>query len=384
MWCYFIYFFSSRKIWGWPKQSEVLIYDACNSNILLEYLRPWHPEVLHVRGEQIYMGVFFSSLFRGGIRSDAYTDCFIEKVCPRLIITFIDNSSGFHSISVRHQGVKTLFIQNGMRGEEIFERLAGRKSDEGSLKVDYMMTFGSCVGAEYAKYIQGCVVPMGSILNNSAPEVSARQQGTIVFVSQWIKTGLYAKDAFYTQEESIEQVDFPVVQCLVNYARGENKRLMIIPRSSKYDNLRVEEEAYFQKLAGCELEFLEPGEPYSSYQALDMADVVVTIDSTLGYESLARGRKTAIFSTRSALLRVPGWAYGWPGDFPDEGPFWTNNPDPDSYVRILDYLFEVDDVQWRKDVESTNFSLIMRYNPGNTILRSTLEKVLGSHPASRD
>ena len=72
--------------------------------------------------------------------------------------------------------------------------------------------------------------------------------------------------------------------------------------------------------------------------------------------------------------------YGWPADYPDEGLFWTNKPDPDIFVRILDYLFEVSDEQWRKDVEETNFSSIMEYDPKNTILQSILERELGILP----
>ena len=68
--------------------------------------------------------------------------------------------------------------------------------------------------------------------------------------------------------------------------------------------------------------------------------------------------------------------YGWPADFPDEGFFWTNNPDPDSFVRILDYLFEVDDLRWRKDLEDTNFSSLMVYDPENSAFQTILEKEL--------
>ena len=121
---------------------------------------------------------------------------------------------------------------------------------------------------------------------------------------------------------------------------------------------------------------------YTSYQAVDSAEVVVSIDSTLGYESIARGRKTAIFPIRGTLLEISGRDYGWPGDFPDEGPFWTNKPDPDIFIRILDYLFKVSDEQWKKDVDSTNFSSQMEYDSGNTIFKSILEKELGPPPSS--
>jgi surface carbohydrate biosynthesis protein len=157
IWRYFTFLTFSRKLWSLPKQSDVLIYDACNMGILLEHLKPWYPEVLHVRGEQINIRVFFSSLFRSGSKWGTYIDCYIEKVRPRLVVTFIDNSLEFYSISARHPGIKTLFIQNGVREIGIFKELARRVSSGESFTVDNMMPFGDCVGAEYAKYIQGCV-----------------------------------------------------------------------------------------------------------------------------------------------------------------------------------------------------------------------------------
>ena len=379
LWTYLRYFFRAKKIWSRPSQSKVLIFDSCNQHVLMEFLGPWHPEVLHVRGEQINMEVLFASLFRGGSKTDAYIDCFIEKVQPLLVITFIDNHSGFHSISARHQSVTTLFIQNGKRSGDIFKKLASRKSDGASLQVDYMMTFGSCEGGEYAKYIQGCVVSMGSLLNNSSTEVCEQEPETIAFVSQWLQYGHSLNETFYSNEE-LDQTDRPIIQCLVRYAEAKNKRLLIIPRNLKDSELRVMEEAYFRDLIGGEPEFFEP----PGYRAVDTADVVVSVQSTLGYESIARGNKTAIFSARGPFFGAEGMNFGWPGDFQDEGLFWTNKLDPDSFVRILDYLFEVDDLQWQKDVESINFSSLIIYDQGNTILKSTLEKILGFPPISRN
>ena len=86
LWRYLCQFFQARKVWTWPQQSKILIYDAANSEILLEYLKPWNPEILHVREEKIYMRVLLKSFFKKGRRSDAYIDCFIKKVHPRFVL----------------------------------------------------------------------------------------------------------------------------------------------------------------------------------------------------------------------------------------------------------------------------------------------------------
>lgn len=386
IWRYFCYLTFARKTWCWPKQSDVLIYDAMRQEILLEYLKPWQPEVMHLRGEQINVRVLLKSLFRGGAKGLVYIDCYIEKVRPRLVVTFVDNDQQFYKLSGRYPGVKTLFIQNGMRGNDgPLETLDAL--DIEALKfnfVDHMLVFGECIGAKYKKLLRGEVVPMGAIVNNLARKEKLPRLGVMAYVSHWrLAQGVDIPGTCNSHEDFVEKPDRVVTQFLAHYARAKNKRLMIIPTYSKGSDLRSREEAYFGELMESEPEFVDLGGPYPSYHAVDAADIVVSIDSTLGYESIARGNKTAIFSIIDTfLLGASSRNYGWPGDFPDEGLFWTNRPDPNSFDRILDYLFEVDDAQWREDVRASNFSSIMAYDPGNTILKSTLENILGAPPTS--
>lgn len=375
-------FFRAQKCWRWPRHSEVLIFDACEQEVVLEYLRPWKPEVLHVRGEQVNIRVFFASLFKRGRTSEAYVDCFIKRVRPRLIVTFIDNNLGFYLLARRHQNIKTLFIQNGFRGYygDVFESLDHKKPSGGDHCVNYMMTFGSRIGAEYARYIQGVVVPIGSIKNNRVPNRHTRDTGTIGFVSQYrnIK-GFALGGRFYTFQAFFEQADRLVLSFLVKYAKTNGKELFIVPCTGHYEDsdLKKREQAYYNQLLGQDCIFSEWSWRGSSYDSVDMAEVVVSIDSTLGYESAARGNKTAIFSIRTQLLGVPGLSYGWPGAYPDDGPFWTNCPDPVAFGRILDHLFAINDEQRRAELAEHGFASIMAYDPGNTMLQSVLSKELG-------
>ena len=376
--------FQAKKIWTWPQQSEVLIYDAANQGILLEYLKPWSPEILHTRREQINMRVLLKSLFKKGRRVDAYIDCYIEKVNPRLVLTLIDNNATFYTISQRHPNLKTLFLQNGLRGYylDVFEFLDNLNSNIlNTFFVDYMFVFGSTIGERYSRYIKGNILPIGSMKNNFMLKENSPQRGVIAFISHWkLDTGWHIKGNFFSFNDLWTHPDNLIIQCLMRYAKEKNKRVVIIPRQLKNSQLLIQEKNYYRKLMGSEPEFLLPSTPYPSYSAVDVAEVVVTLDSTLGYESISRGTKTAIFQFRGTLTGISGWDYGWPADFPDDGLFWTNKPDQDIFVRILDYLFEVSDEQWKKDVESTNYSSLVEYDPGNTIFQSILKKELGSPP----
>ena len=387
IWGYLCFVLQAKKIWVWPREREVVIYDAASSKILLEYLKPWNPETLYVRSEQINMRVLLKSFFKKGRMVDAYIDSFIEKVNPRLVLTTIDNSIIFYRISPRHPDIKTLFLQNGIRGFylDVFEYLDNLDSNTlNTFFVDHMLVFGSVIGKHYSRYVKGNIHPIGSIKNNFVQKEKSPQPGVIALISHWspyprqysgvkIKNNCISNDALFRYPDQVE------IQLLAQYAKEKNKRIVVLPRlKGKFE----QEKEYFTKLMGCEPEFIFLPGLFPNYKAVDSAEIIVSLDSTLGYESISRGNKTAIFSFRGTLNDIIGRDYGWPADYPDEGPFWTNKPDPDIFIRILDYLFGVSDDQWKKDVEATNFSSIMEYDPGNTIFQSILEKELGLPPTS--
>jgi surface carbohydrate biosynthesis protein len=374
---YFNYFWHAKKCWSWPRKSQVLIFDSCGESLLMEYLKPWKPEVFHVRGEQINIPVLLLSLLKPGKKSAIYTDCFIAKVKPRLIVTFIDNNFNFYTLAKRHPQVKTLFIQNGIRS--FFYDLEDFALMNGSeLKVSYMLTFGSEIGEAYRKYIAGTVLPIGSLKNNLIPISQSVKKDVIAFISQWHEYDFSFRGVSYSPKSFYEQIDRPIIQFLKNYAKVHNKHLMIIPLNSAITNprLRSLEELYFKELLEDEPKFLESQGPYPSYQAADKAEILVTIESTLGYEAIARGKKTAMFSTRSTVLGLEGNNFGYPGKYADEGLFWTNNSDPAAFNRIIDYLFNVSHEEWSKDLSKSRFSSLMQRDPNNSIFKSILEKEL--------
>ncbi len=207
------------------------------------------------------------------------------------------------------------------------------------------------------------------------------QAGTIAIISEWrLDEGQFLAGTFFSFEDFYMRPDKLVIQCIMDYAKEKNKQLVIIPTMPNSNDLIIQEKAYFRELMGREPKFLRPPGPYPGYLAVDSVEILVALESTLVYESIARGKKAAIFPIRGAMIGVADRNFGWPADYPDEGPFWTNKPDSDIFIRILDYLFEVSDEQWKKDVEATNFSSIMEYDPRNTIFQSILEKELGPPP----
>jgi surface carbohydrate biosynthesis protein len=181
-----------------------------------------------------------------------------------------------------------------------------------------------------------------------------------------------------------ERPDKLVLEFLVKYSATHGKELIIVPCCGyRTDGTLQKEHDYYNKLLGQTCRFWPWRWHGSGYDATDATEVVVSIDSTLGYEAAARGNKTALFSVRSQLLSKDDRAYGWPDRLPDDGPYWTNRPDPAAFERILDHLFAIDDEQWNTELSANRFSDIMMYDPGDTTLQSVLNDTLGAPPPLR-
>jgi surface carbohydrate biosynthesis protein len=375
------YYFSAKKVWHFPERSEILIFDAAGKNILMPFLEKWSPEILHVRNEVISIPILILSFFRSGKRLVSYCDCYIERVKPKLIITHIDNNPNFYTLSLKHKGITTIFLQNGLRSYhlDIFEMLDSGKFQKHDFHVDYMATFGSSVGQRYKKYISGECIPIGSVKNNAIKKRTEKSNGTIVFISQ------YRGDAYLvingrkiTHKSYFEDADKIVLTFLIAYAKKNQKQLSIATYNMQNDggNELQNEIAYYNNLGGIEFKYIIRENAYSSYHALDAAEVTVSVDSSLAYESAARGNKTAFFSIRGDLLQLEGYNFGWPAAVGPDGSFWTSFPDENRFGRILDYLFSLDDSMWKSEITKNNFQTIISYDAGNKTIGALINQVM--------
>ncbi len=378
-WAFFWKFIKSKKKWVKPCEADILLYDSVGQQYINKYLNNWTTQVLHTRNEVINVYVLLSCIWKKGSLKQLYIDCYIEHVKPSLVITFIDNNINFLSVSSRHPSIKTLFIQNGWRGyyADIFESLDLLNNDDrNNFHVDYMMTFGSIMGDKFSCYISGSVLPIGSIKNNYFSVKKHDPNNILAFISQWHDKGFYMSEKFYSHDEFFRYPDEFILGVMEDYALKNNKRLVIIPRFTDENEMRLQEEEYYNSILKNKVHFLCPEGDYSSYQAIDKAEVVVSIDSTLGYEAIARGAKTAIFSIRGEMLHLPGFSYGWPGKFDNVGTFWTNKPNPDILKRILDNLFEINLSQWKDELKKIQYSRLMLHDPYNKLFENSITHII--------
>ena len=373
-------FIAPPKNWKSPKKSEVLVYDASGAEDLAPYLTKYTVTIMHLRGENINLPCLVSAMLRLEFWRkkpvNVYAEAFIQAVSPKVVITFIDNNLKYYGISKRFPNIKTIFIQNGTRGKsgDVFDNLM--KSD--SNNVDYMLVHGIAIGRHYLNYLSGESISIGSLKNNAVAKLDSALDDSVLFISQWhLKP---ENVAFYTEAngtpiywDDFFAAEMVALKFLDKWCTKNNKHLQICGREKVNDG--PEKGFYAEQLNSCSWEYIPRIDNYSSYHLIDAAEIVVCMDSTLGYESICRGKKTAAFTCRGSSIASDAANFGWPASLPNNGPFWTNDQDETQFQRITDYLNTVSDEDWEK-CRQHYASELMEFDPGNTRFVAILNQLL--------
>ena len=382
---FYTIFILAPKDWRFPKKAEILIFDTTNIKALMQYLKNYNFVVMALRGEIINVSCLLYSFlefsFWKGDPLDAYISAYIKKVRPRVIITLIDNYKKFYSISKRFSNLKTIFIQNGLRGRsgDIFDSLI--RSD--NYHVDYMLVANKAIGKHYLKYLTGKAIPIGSLNNNAVYKSTSVKSDDVLFISQLHKKpknndSLYIEqDGTLISWEVFFAIEIKVIKLLVDWCIKNNKKLKICGREKEKNDHEQNFYNNYLNQTKCDWEYIPRKNYYSSYNLIDKSQIIVSIDSTLGYESLARGKRTAFFSCRGDDLGDTSYRFGWPLKLSDSGLIWTNRQDELEFQlpKIMNYLNTVNENDWKETCQ-TYKSMIMEFDQGNTRFVKLLNQLL--------
>jgi len=350
------------------------------SDLLSRYMKENSYSILEIRGESINIPSLLLALlkpkFWSGRAMSVYIDQYISFVRPEILITYIDNDIRFYTLSKKFPSVKTIFIQNGRRSElgDIFDLI----SPNSDYHVDYMFVFGEAIADKYSEYLTGLTIPIGSFKNNLIAKKADLVVNSVIFISSWGNKS--QNSAFMTREsgKSIEWTEYfavekRVLDFLDRWCSSNNKILKICGRS--IDLASDERDYYSAHLTKSEWEFLPRIDSEGIYHHIDSAELVTFIDSTSGLESLGRGKRTVAFSCRANVLDAPSESFGWPGELPPHGPFWTSELDDIEFDRIMDFATSSREEFW---VDESNLykRLLMQFDPNNSRFQSVLNSIL--------
>ena len=100
------------------------------------------------------------------------------------------------------------------------------------------------------------------------------------------------------------------------------------------------------------------------------------IDTTVLYESLARGTKTIFCDIRPSNKFLDKTRYfGWPKKFKKHGPFWTSNNDYYSIKKVMKNILNTNENSWKK-IKKKYADDLMSYDQGNETFKKILKESL--------
>jgi len=373
-----------------PGPRQTLIYDRSGSDLLLNILDPSRTGVLDIRGESLNVHALIRMVRRRKISLFHYTTAYISFVKPRIIVTTTDTDINFYRLKSTFPEILTVAIQNGIRSDLGPQCDSGffislkKLSESTHLSADFICTLGGAIATNYRACVDAKFLTTGALKNNSLEMKDGHSENELLFVSQYppkwpdnSATCLYYK-SYPLSYSLVYSAELLVIQFLATYCRQNQIQLTICGKRNS-DSVN-ERNFYSNALGDMPFEFIPSNTPSDSYKQIARSKIVVTIDSTLGYESLARAKRTAMFSIRGKLtsesIGVPldDLNFGWPLELPDTGPFWTNTASEAEFSRILNYLMTVSDADWSNEIGKYTEDLMV-FDPGNTVLRDLLQRL---------
>lgn len=378
-----------------PPKAPILVFDGFATQGLLPILSSGSYRIFANRNSELNIWALLATVLRMKFSWRDYCVSYIRLSRAQLVITCIDSNATFYTLKRSLSRVRFIAIQNSIRGNatpvpggDLWTML--KASPHQPPEVDYVATFGTAHSDLFRQNIRCATVEIGSTRNNSITRHSTPRRNERVdigLISSYIEFPRHSEFPFNfktpiatylgTNEILIEDyvlADKSVASTIADVCTTENWNLHIAgkrPPDSQF------EEAFYRKACeGLQYTYLPKSTEDASYHFLDGCNLVVTIDSTLGYEMIARGAKVLFIAARANFLvdESRQYQFGYPAHFGSEGPFWTSSLDPAHLRRCMTSLLEMSEDEWR---ESSAFvrQELMQFDPGNSVLRNLIAQL---------
>ena len=336
-----------------PRQKKYLIVNGDHSEIIKKYLKISETNVVYNRfargiekDSEIYIFVLFSALIRFKFSIKEYVRQFIKYSKPKVIITLIDNDTSFYELSSDFS-CKSISIQNSYRSTQldIFANIEDLKNR--NLKCNYILAYNQHVGDLYKKFLDSKIVQIGSFRSNSNKKNISKKKYDILFVSSYKG---HDDNEFFIKEHNITWKEIRaneeiILQHLKHFIK-KNDKIKLFILGCKITTKEKEKKYWDQKLNGINFTFIPQDRKRDTYKIIDETKVLISIDSSLGYESIARGNKICVFSVRPDKYPTNSSKFGWPFKLKDKGFFWTNSLEYSEFERVLKDTFLISEKEY--------------------------------------
>ena len=368
-----------------PKKREVVLIFPHGYEIISVFVSP--ANIVVADPEHLNLWFLIRTLFSKDRSITNYLCFFVRYVQPKAVFTFVDNYVPFYGLKHLVPKPKYVAVQNGIRNNFSTEPHQGFLESISvqpavSAQIDFVCVFNQSYSNLYRSLVATKCLVTGNIKNNLTDIPSdVITKYDIAYISQYPPSPLEGNSS----QIYFNDVSFPIenfytaeslaVNFLSKYCEGHN--LSFVVCGKRDENFSAERKFFEHAMQNNPGDFVPRRTERSTLDLAVSAQIVVTVDSTIGYELLSRGKRVAFFSSRLQASNPKGnrptkdMEFGYPNDIEPTGKFWTNEASESELVRILDYLQAVTDKEWATEIAPYNESL-MAYQPGNPVFKKLL------------
>ena len=274
-------------------ESDVLIIDTAGSDVVIRCIpSDLSYNVLEVRNGIPYIAkvLFFIRLFvrvtQFGVKYKSLISSIVDVINPRVIISFIDNSLIMGQLDSIFPHKLVISIQNGTRMST-----GGFLNGNPNFMLPHYFSFGEYEKDVIKRYNVKCkeIYSVGSLkagifLDNH--HESILQTDSICLISQhWTITGNEVKNDYMEKLKC-------VYLNLLSWNKNHEYKIKIAMRSKKSETVYYKNESNFYSDNNITKKIeLIARTNFSSYKAGYGSSIIITMDSTLGFELLGSGKK---------------------------------------------------------------------------------------------
>ena len=344
----FIYFILySRFDFNLPKKNDHLIFDSAFNHFFIKKIFQKNYSILYTRGEVFNLSILINNFLNFKFSLIEYFETYIRSVNPKFIITFIDNNILFYKLKVP-TSISKISIQNAWRTSHDDDIINSKKNIyKKKFKVDFHFSYNKNIGNIYSRFIDGKIIPIGSFQSNNIKKFKGKKIFDILYISSWsdLPDNFNIAGKITWSEFNRSQSD--LVKHLYDYALKYNKILHILGKKNN-----PKEKKYYQKMLGKKnWRFIDrtinKNVSDTSFKYVDLSKVVITLNSSLGYESLSRGNKTIFFSLKEKYPYLNSLKFGWPAKLKSKGIFWTNKLSFFECEKLINNILKYNNQEWR-------------------------------------
>ena len=137
-------------------------------------------------------------------------------------------------------------------------------------------------------------------------------------------------------------VEKKILPLLVNFCNNYSLKLCVLARRDS----KLEKEFYFQ--INNKITFLKKKSYSYSYRMVDSSVLVISLNNTLGYESISRNNKTVFYNLNDRQIKCDSYKkFAWPKKYSLKGPFWTNKLDKKNSYYMLEKILKMRNKNWK-------------------------------------